>query len=170
MNWCEDDTGGIGAIWADVPSDRLEQERRAYARQHCIAHLAAARAYEQLWNVIDAGEYGAAKRRYDPSTRSYALDLDIARQAVIDVAGGDADAQARALPRLGKYSLLRCSLTSQADRYPAEMFLALVALGRSGEAINLAELLSNPAQKVNTLREIGAALLTQDQNAGIKLL
>jgi len=169
--WCEGGKGGIDAIWQDVPSDALEQERRAYARQHYIAHLAAARAYERLWSVIDAGAaYGAAKRRYDPSTRSYALDLDIARQSVIDAAVGDVEAQARGLPRLWRYSLLRCSLTSQADNYPEELFLALVALGQSGEAIGLAELLSDPVKKVNRLRVIGAALLERGTGERARLL
>ena len=170
VSWCEGGKGGIGAIWQDAPGDVLEQERRAYARQHYIAHLAAARAYERLWEVIDVGAYGAAKRRYDPSTRSYALDLDIARQAGVDVAGGVVDAQARELPRLWKYSLLRCSLTSQAENYPEELFLALVALGRSDEAINLAELLSDPLKKTKTLRVVSAALLERGGDEGIRIL
>ena len=170
VGWCEGGKGGINAIWQDVPSDALEQERRGYARQHYIAHLAAACNYERLWTVIDAGDYGKSKRRHDPSTRSYALDLDIARQAVVDAAGGDADAQSRALPKLWRYSLLRCSLTSQADNYPKEFFLALVALGRSSDAINLAEMMTNPKKRTSTIYAIGTAVLSRKITEGVNIL
>ena len=169
VGWCEGGTGEISAIWKDA-SDALEQERRAYARQHYIAHMAAACSYDRLWEVIDAGEYGREKRRHDPSTRSYVLDLDIARQAVIDEAAGDMGAQARGLPRLWHYSLLRCSLTSQADNYPEELFLALVALGRIGEAVNIIEVLSDPRKKTDTLRVIGVTLLERGSDEGLRLL
>ncbi|NTU85407.1 MAG: ATP-binding protein, partial [Chloroflexales bacterium] len=169
-DWCAGGKGGIATIWQDAPSDALEQERRMYARQHYIAHLSAARAYDRLWGVIDVGTYGAAKRRQDPSTRSYALDLDLSRQAVIDAAADDAAAQALALPRLWRYSLLRCILTSQADRYPEKLFLALVDIRRSDEAINLAELLSDPVEKAVTLRVIGAAVLAQGTGEGARVL
>ena len=168
--WCEGGKGGINAIWADILGDALEQERRGYARQHYIAHLAAARAYGQLWDVIDTGEYGTAKRRYDPSTRGYILDLDIVRQAVVDAGSGDVHKQACSLTQLWRYSLLRGMLTSQTDRYPDELFLALVALGRIDEAVNLAELLSNPKKKVDTLQAIGAALLASNCDEGISVL
>lgn len=168
--WCESGKGGIDAIWANLPNDDLERERRSYARQHYIAHLAMARHYERLWATIDAGDYGRAKRRYDPSTRSYTQDLNIACHTVLDATAGDTDAQVQALPQLWRISLLRCSLSSQADTYPENLLLVLVAIGRGEEAINRAELISDPVRKVNALRSISAALLTQESEDGRSLL
>ncbi len=161
-NWCNGGRGGLEAIWTDVPEDTLDQERRSYARQYYVTHLAAARAYEQLWEVIDRGEYGQMKQHWDPSARSYVLDLDIARQALLDSTVGDTDAQARALPKLWCYSLLRCELSNQADSYPETFFRALVALGRSSEAYGLAELLGDLVKKTNILRNLGVAMFDRN--------
>ncbi|MCS7352439.1 MAG: hypothetical protein RMM10_13220, partial [Anaerolineae bacterium] len=112
-----------------------------------------------------AAASGGAKRRADPSLRRFAIDLDVARAAVIAAAGGDANALARQLPRLWKYSLLRCSLTSQIDRWPTELFTALVALGRSNEARDRAGLLSDPKKRADVLTAIGIALLKRGEQA-----
>ncbi|MBP1468956.1 hypothetical protein EYB53_024825, partial [Candidatus Chloroploca sp. M-50] len=160
-DWCTGGRGGLATIWDAAPGDALEQERRAYARQHVIAHLAAARSYAALWAVIDAGTYSQAKRRHDPSMRSYVLDLDLARQAVLDEAGDDHNRQVHALPRLFRYSLLRGTLTSQVDRYPKPLFMVLVALGRTGEAINLVEVISDPATKIMSLFLIAITAVAQ---------
>jgi hypothetical protein len=168
--WCEGEAHNIHSIWEDVSNHMLEQERRRYARQHYIMHLAAARAYKRLWAVIDAGDYGNAKRANDPSTLSYVQDLDIARRSVIVATAGTVDAQIRALPRMWRYSLLRCSLSNRADSYPEALFLALVALGRSYEAINLAELLSAPLTQSARLQAIGHALLRRGDESGLSLL
>jgi tetratricopeptide (TPR) repeat protein/transcriptional regulator with XRE-family HTH domain len=164
-NWCERGKDGIIGIWQDSP-DAVEQERRIYARQHYIMHLAASREYDRLWQILNEGAYGQEKRRYDPSTRSYALDLDIARQTLIDAAGDSLIVQVRMLPCLWKYSLLRCTLSSRANNYPQELFQVLVALGRSEEAINLAELLTDPKKKTDIFRIVGADISIRDRARG----
>jgi hypothetical protein len=58
------------------------------------------------------------KLRHDVTMRSYVLDLDIGRQAAIDAGGGNFDERLKLLPNLWRYSLLRCSLASQADNRP----------------------------------------------------
>lgn len=160
--WCE--RGGLDRIWEDT-RDAAEQERRAYVRQHYMAHLADAKNWERLWEVLDTGDYGRAKIRHDPSMRSYARDLDIGRQAVIDAAGEDCMTQVQLLPRLWKYSLLRCSLISQVDQYPDVLFTALVSQGRGNEAVETAELLTDTDHKVTILGQIGVAFVEQGQVA-----
>ena len=156
--WCEGGKGGLAAIWEDIISDAAEQERRAYAREHYISHCVAAHHWAQLWSVVDTGAYGRAKLRHDPSTRAYAHDLDRVRQAVIVAARETDEAMGETLPRLWRYSLLRCSLTSQADNYPDRLFTVLVHVGRAQEALGLAELLSDPIRKATIVFAIGMAL------------
>src|SRR6266700_1397876 len=71
----------IASIWKNVKLDPVEQGRRTYARRHYITHLFYASDMERLLTVLEAGEYGRAKLLYDPSTRSYAYDLDFGRRA-----------------------------------------------------------------------------------------
>lgn len=165
-DWCLADLTAIG----QEAHEPLEQERRQYARQFLITHLAAARAYVHLWQVIDTDDYGQMQRRRDLSARQYVADLDTARQAVIDAAAGDTNELARALPRLWRYSLLRCSLSSQVTHYPEELFLALVALGQGHEAAQLAELLPSPLKQAKTLGVIGATMIAQGEPGGALVL
>src|SRR5262249_53423588 len=95
--------------------------------------------------------YGRAKLRDDPSTRSYVQDLDVARKATIDAAEGEYERGVELLPRLWRYSLLRCSLASQADNYPDPLFETLVDVGRAQEAIGLVELLTKTERKAKIL-------------------
>ncbi len=156
-DWGTGGRGGLATIWTAVTGDALEQERRAYAQQHYVAHLAAARSYDQLWACVDTGDYGRAKLRHDPSGRSYVRDLDVARDAVIASAHGDAAAEVAILPRLWRYSLLRGSLASQADNVPDALFPLMAHLGREQEAVNIAELLNNPLRKGFALLQIAVA-------------
>jgi tetratricopeptide (TPR) repeat protein len=156
-DWCSGGRGGLAAIWQPAPGDALENERRHYARQHYLPHLAAARSYEHLWQEVDDATYLQAKLRHDPSGRSAVLDLDIVREAVVASASGDPAAEVAILPRLWRYSLLRGSLASQADNLPNRMFPLMARLGDPQEAVNLAELLSDPLRKVLALLQIGVA-------------
>lgn len=154
VNWCESGQGGIDIIWQESKYDVAEQHRRLYARRHYIAHLIAAKNWERLWEVIDRGDYGHGKLRHDPSTRNYALDLDLVRQATISAAEDDYGVGVELIPRLWRYSLLRCSLASQADNCPEELFEALVLLGRAQEAYARAELLTDPIRKARCIANI----------------
>jgi tetratricopeptide (TPR) repeat protein len=142
VTWCEQH--GLDEIWKDTPLDLAEQERRRYARQHYITHLYEADQLQQLFKVLDEGRYGKAKVASDPSTRLYALDLDLGRKAAASSRWNQKQAIAY-LPALWRYTLLRCSLASRADRYPEEAFEAMLWLGQEAKARGLAELLTEPA-------------------------
>ncbi|HEU4329430.1 MAG TPA: AAA family ATPase [Roseiflexaceae bacterium] len=157
-DWAEQGFGGLEAIWQDRSDDPLEQERRAYARQHYLAHLCLARDWPRLWAVLDAGDYAAAKLRHDPSARSLVLDLDLVRQRMAAASRGRLDEGLDWLPRLWRYSLLRASLASQTDNYPEGLIPLLARLGRVQEALGLAEVLTDEGRKVRTLLGIGRAL------------
>lgn len=144
--WCEQH--GLDEIWKDTALDLAEQERRRYARQHYIAHLYEAGQWEQLFEVLDEGRYGKAKLASDPSTRLYALDLDLGRRAAAS-SHWNLQQAIQHLPHLWRYTLLRSSLASRADRYPEEAFKAMLVLGYEQRAIGLAELLTKPAYQAS---------------------
>jgi tetratricopeptide (TPR) repeat protein len=157
-NRCEQ--GDIMRVWEEERHDLVEQRRRDYARKYYITHLYLAQAWQRLFEVLDTMQYGKAKLRNDPSTRSYALDLDLGRQATMGE-GWTIDEGIALLPRLWQYTLLRCSLTSRADEYPEEAFRLLILLGRKQEALGLAELLPDQAKKVRVLLQIAEQLREQ---------
>jgi hypothetical protein len=192
-DWCEGgrERDGIAAIWQESRYDPVEQGRREYARRHYIAHLYEAREWlgyfdhgwdleeaeqwkqQRLFAVLDEGAYGRAKIHpsYDPSMRMYALDLDLGRQAA-SWEGWTLEKGIALLPHLWRYTLLRCSLTNRADKYPLAAFRLLVLLKREQEAIRLAELLTGPANKVKALLEITKQLWEQSnqEKEGLALL
>ncbi|MBM7846665.1 CHAT domain-containing protein [Herpetosiphon giganteus] len=143
-DWCASD---LNAIWTDH-GDAIEQERRVYARHHYITHLALAENWPMLWHVLDEGDYGEQKTRFDPSTRLYALDLDRGRESAIN-AGQSVDKHIQNLPRLWKYSLLRTSLTSRLDQWPNDLFEVLAMLGHTQEALERIELLSSTDKQIS---------------------
>src|SRR5260370_16044023 len=150
--------GNLAAIWEDTEVDPAEQGRRWYARPHSVTHTYAAREWQRLFAVLDEGAYGRAKvQQYDPSTLSYAQDLDLGRQAA-SYPGRDGLTR---LPHLWKYTLLRCSLNSTADQYMPEAFEALLLLKREKEAQDIAELLTKPDNKARVLLQIANYLETQ---------
>ncbi|MBM7844617.1 ATP-binding protein [Herpetosiphon giganteus] len=142
-DWCGAE---LDAIWQDS-SEPVEQARRWYARQHYITHLAQAERWADLWQVVDAGDYGAQKIRFEPSTRLYGLDLDRARESVI-AAGQSLEQQLELLPRLWRYSLLRTSLTSHADQWHHDHFVILAVVGRVAEALAQIEICSDPMRQI----------------------
>ena len=157
-NRCEQ--GGIMHVWEEERHDFVQQSRREYARKYYITHLFFAQAWPRLFKVLDTVQYGQAKIRDDPSTRSYALDLDLGRQATM-WEGWTVEEGIAQLPHLWQYTLLRCSLTSRADRYPEEAFRLLILLGRKQEALGLAELLTNLFDKAHVLQHIAKQLREQ---------
>ncbi|HEX3640359.1 MAG TPA: AAA family ATPase, partial [Ktedonobacteraceae bacterium] len=151
-DWCEQ--CGLQTIWLDARPHSAEQERHTYVRKHYITHLYYARAWDRLFVALNTGAYGKAKNHvYDPSTRSYAQDLDLGRRAAA-WERWTLEEGIVYLSHLWGYTLLRCSLTSRADRYPIEAFRLLVQLKRTSEAIGLAELLTDPISKVKVFLEI----------------
>jgi uncharacterized protein YeeX (DUF496 family) len=156
--WCED--RDVSAIWQDVKYDGIEQRRREYARQHYLAHLYSAREWQRLFEVLDTVEYGKAKIHDDASTRAYADDLKLGQQAAA-WEGWIVEEGIVLLPRLWQYTLLRSSLASRADQYPLIAFRLLVLLKREQEALELAELLTVPANRVRALLQIAEQIREQ---------
>ncbi len=159
--WCEQDD--LAQIWQDSPFQPAEHQRRLYAREHYLTHLYLAREWPHLFAVLDAGSYGQHKIRVsDPSTRSYALDLDLGRRAVA-WEGWTLEEGISYLPFLWRYTLLRCSLRSRADQYPLATFRLLLRLGREREVVGLADLLTNPSLKVSVLLELARYFMSLPQ-------
>jgi hypothetical protein len=151
--WCEQ--SDLSAIWQDVKGNPVEEGRRKYARRHYVTHLYYAEEWQQLFAVLDSDIYGKAKIRYDPSMRSFAQDLNFGQYAA--ARGGEEQ-----LSRLWRYTLLKCSLTSRADKYPLEAFDALILLKRGSEAIGLAELLTEPNYKAKVMLRIAKHYAMQE--------
>jgi tetratricopeptide (TPR) repeat protein len=164
--WCGRD---LAHLWQPT-TDLAEQERRIYGQTHLVTHLVAAQQYDDVWKLLDDDEYGAAKRRADPSLRAYITDLDRVRQAMADASNRNRQQIAVWLARVWRYSLLRVSLTSSVDRWPTELFTALVALGQGAEARDRAELLSDPRKRATVLTAVGRALLERDAAGGLAAL
>lgn len=164
--WCEQ--GHLAVIWQDVRDDSTEQQRREYARHHYITHLYLAKEWQRLFEVLDTKEYGRAKLRFDPSTRSYAQDIHLG-QLVASWEGWTLEEGIALLPRLWQYTLLHCSLASRADSYPEEGFRLLALLKREREALGLAELLTNLSRKAHMLCIIAESLRIQGHPKNIWL-
>ncbi len=151
VGWCEG--ADLLVIWEDVKHEPSEQARREYARWHYITHLYFSHDWTRLFALLNEGKYGQSKVRYDLSTRSYAQDLDYGRHAAA-WEEWPLEKGLEYLPNLWRYTLLRCSLASKVDRYPLAAFRLLLLLKRKQEALDLAELLTNPVRKVSALIEI----------------
>jgi tetratricopeptide (TPR) repeat protein len=162
--WCSRD---LAHLW-QPGSTPAEQERRAYGQTHLVTHLAAAQKHDDVWRLLDADEYGAAKRRADPSLRAYIADLDRVRQTIADASDRDRQQMATWLARAWRYSLLRVSLTGKVDAWPTELFTALVAMGRGAEARDRAELLSDLKKRAEVLTAVGRALLERGAAGGLE--
>lgn len=158
-NWCEQQD--LKTIWENA-KDLSIKESRAYARRYYVLHLVGGQEWQRLFSVLDNSQYGRAKvRKYDPSMRAYASDLDLGRFAAIK-AGETVENGLSQLPQLWRYTLLRCSLASRADRYPIGAFGLLIFLGRQQEAIGLAELVTDPTKQIDIFCEM--AMCAREQN------
>lgn len=102
-------------------------------------------------------KYAKAKLQYDPSTRSYARDLELGQKAASNEGLSFREGLYH-LPRLWRYIILRCSLASRAKHYPDELFTMLVLMQREREAIELVDFLPRPEHRAIALRRIGEAL------------
>jgi tetratricopeptide (TPR) repeat protein len=148
--------GGLAIVWQDSP-DVAVQGQREYARLHYVIHLYLGENWERLSAVIEEGEYGRGKLQFDRSAYLYSRDLDLAIRAVTreDM---DEDARLAALSRLWSFKLLRCTLSSYAHRLPGAAFQALAAVGRDQEALDLAELITDPNRQALALAMIALAM------------
>ncbi len=165
--WCEGDS--ITTIWKDS-NDLIEQQRQVYARQHYITHLYYARDQLGIFQVLDVGEYGQAKIQYlDLGSILYTRDLDLGKHASVwksrigEEQGRTLNDQITQLPHLWRYSLLRCSLINGERQYPDGVFRLLVLLKREKEALQLAELFTDPILKAEALLAIAKQMLKQPE-------
>lgn len=157
-NWCEQKS--FTTVWEKTEDER-EQEHRAYTWQHCVVHLSKAQEWQRLFSVLDTNQYGQTKiHQFDPSTRTYAYDLEIGKQAVID-AEETFEGALKQLPRLWHYTLLRCNLANRADWYPVNAFGFLVHLNGLQEALGRAELVNEPTKQINIFCEIATQVREQ---------
>ena len=152
--WCEQ--GELSTIWVNV-HDRWEQRRRDYARRYYVVHLYEAQQWQKVLQVLNEGIYGRKKVAYDASKRLYIQDLDYGRQAAIREEL-TFDEKVSLLPHYWYYTLLRCSLSSQADHYPLETFQFLLLLGREATVTGLLELLTEAEKKVQVSLLLANAL------------
>jgi hypothetical protein len=162
--WCGQGTNE--QLWSAYIDPLDPGDYRTYARKHYVTHLHYAENYPDLFAVLDNKDYEYSKLQADPSTRSTVLDLILGcEDAAHDVTMQREDAPLAtslgALARLWRYTLLRCSLATQADTYPSEAFQALLALGRERQALDLVELLMQPARKLAALILVMQQLLSQ---------
>jgi hypothetical protein len=146
--WCLPDDQAVDSIWKTGVSVSDEQ-RHHYVRYYVITHLAKGKLYKQMWDILEDGHYGRQKRRFDPSTHLYALDLDRARDVAV---------QTDDLSRLWRWSFLRVSLTSYVDMWPDVLFTTLIHLRRGSEALSRIEMLSNSIEKVRLLGKLAPLL------------
>ncbi len=160
IDWCEQNS--LTQIWDNINADVIEKGRRLYARQHYITHLYYAREWKRLFDVLDKGGYGRAKVEDDPSTHSYALDLDLGRKAAASPAWTQEEA-IQHVPYLWRYTLLRCSLASRADTYFREAFQLMLLLGHETKALGLTELLTSLEYKAQIFTLVASHLARQAQ-------
>ncbi len=159
--WCEQ--GTIEELWSPLLDPTPYDDYRDYAQKYYIFHLyKEARRYERLFEVLDQGDYEREKLAVDKSTRSTAMDLLLGCQAAARGARTLMDGK-NLLLHLWRYTLLRTNLTTRADAYPVAAFQALLDLGREQVALDLAELLTQPARKLAVLILITEHLLKQPE-------
>ncbi len=164
--WCGQGTNE--QLWSAYIDPLDPEDYRTYARKHYVTHLHYAENYPDLFTVLDNKDYEYSKLQADPSTRSTVLDLLLGCEDaahVVTMLREDAPLATSlgALARLWRYTLLRCSLATQADTYPTEAFQALLALGRERQALDLAELLTQPTRKLAALLLVMQQLLSQPE-------
>jgi Caspase domain len=165
-NWCGQ--GTTAQLWSSYVDPLDPEDYRTYARKHYVIHLHEAEHSDNLFTVLDTKDYEYGKLQADPSTRSTVLDLllgceDAAHAVTLLREDATLSTSLGALARLWRYTLLKCSLSTQADTYPTEAFQALFALGRERQALDLAELLTQPTRKLAALLLVMQMLLAQPE-------
>jgi tetratricopeptide (TPR) repeat protein len=133
-----------------------------YGLLYLTEHLSLAYEWQQLFEILDTVEYGKTTLNFDLTTRAYAQDLDLGRRTAT-WGSWTVEEGIALLPRLWRYTVLRCSLTSRADQYPLAAFQVLLLLQRESEAQDLAELLTSPAHKANVMLHIAKHLAQQSE-------
>jgi tetratricopeptide (TPR) repeat protein len=128
-----------------------------YPFRHLTAHLATARAYEELYALIGEPWMHAQLQR-SLSHRAFAADVDVAIVAAV------AETPAN-IVQLVRGALIRATLGSLASNIPAAVLGVLAASGQSGWALGHAALVLDPAARYEAYRLIGEALRRRGETA-----
>ena len=142
----------------------MSAERRHYTLERVVQHLYEAQAWRQLFGLLNDEQYGQAKLHHDPSTQGYGQDLVLGQQATT-WDGWTVEEALGVLPNLWRYTLLRCSLVSRADKYPPEAFQLLLQLKREQEALGLVSLLTQAVHRAKVLLCIAQWFKEQGRDA-----
>lgn len=133
--------------WHEVDWSPVDQ---AYPFRHLSAHLAEARAHQDLYTLIGEAWMRAQLQRAF-SHRAFAADVDVAIAAAV----GETPPN---LVQLIRGCLVRATLGSLASNVPAAALGVLAASGQSGRALGHAILVQEPAARYEAYRLIGEAL------------
>ena len=150
-------------LWTDGEG-AVETAVRRYGRGYYILHLYGAQSWQELFRTLDQGDYGIGKLQADPTGAAYLSDLALGA----DAAARDGLATTAAidlLPGLFRYRLLSHLLARTSDAQAPDIYAAWALLGHDGRALRLASLVVNPAQRVEVLCRIAAALLDHQAEA-----
>lgn len=140
--------------WEDVNWSAIAE---SYPFRHLAAHLAATRAYEELYTLI--GEpWMRAQLQRSLSHRAFAADVEVA------IAAAAAETPFN-LVQLVRGGLIRATLGSLASNVPAAVLGVFAATGQSGWAFGHAVLVQESASRYEAYRLIGEALRMRGETA-----
>jgi len=139
---------------------RIPEEQRRYFLDLLGQHLYDMQEWSLLFALLDAEQYGQVKLADDPSTHSYAQDLDLGRQVAVRE-HWTLEEGLSFVPYLWRYTLLRCSLLTAADRYPLDAFRLLLLLNQTQKALGLAALLTDLNYQKQVLAQLAKDLIVQ---------
>jgi hypothetical protein len=149
--------GQLPALWTDA-ENATETAVRHYGRDYYVLHLSKAQRWQELFGVLDRGDYGIGKVRADPTGAAYLSDLVLGANAAARDGLGMSAASAL-LPKLFRYRLLSHLLSWTADVQAPDIYAARALLGEDERALRLAKLVADPTQRVKVLCRIAAMLL-----------
>ncbi|MFI8876917.1 hypothetical protein [Streptomyces sp. NPDC055243] len=145
----------FAGAWAE-PGERVAPSVHRYGLTHCARHLYDGRLRHELFELLDAGDYGVAKSRADVTPSSYLADLALGIGAARHEVSADASA---ALPRLFRYALLSHLLSgAETTRAPA-VHAAWMLLDDGRRVLKLIETVPDPRLRATVLADVAMALL-----------
>jgi tetratricopeptide (TPR) repeat protein len=139
-----------------------------YWLRHLTEHLNLAKRYDRLHVLVEEREWYAAKRKFDPSQRSYAEDVSrslaaCAYQIESTIQTKDWDAAEAQLPTLFAHSLLYATIRSRASGVNPATLETLAKLGHSERAIRQIDLQLEPLAQVEACYRISMVLHRRGQ-------
>ncbi|MGW8375342.1 hypothetical protein [Streptomyces sp. ODS28] len=139
------------------PHEQVAPSVYRYALTHCASHLYEGHLWKELFELLDAGDYGAAKPRAGLTPAAYLADLALGIAAARHEA--TVDSSAAALPRLFRYPLLSHMLSSIETTRAPTVHAAWLLLGDDRRLPKLNETIPDPRLRAKTLADAAMALL-----------